>query len=289
MSYLSKFALVAVLGSGVAAQAAVTINDYGAGAATGMDALAPTSAQLLDPSAAGYHDYLGVGTPGTDFNVKYDGWSDFTNVTLSNVTLSSTGINAQEGSHTAGQAANFLRTSGGHFVASGGLYSFSSPSTFSVSDTNVIDDVSKVFFEMVITSDADLQEEFGPDYTALLGGAFPELSLNSGSGAATVAATLVSSLPGGSLAIPGGAPVGGDAGLTSYLFSWDLAGYDDVTDFAVTFGLNTHVSVIEAALYQTDATEFASSPTTSAVPEPATASLLALGGLAVLARRRRRA
>ncbi len=252
-------------------------------------------------------DTLGVGVEGVDFNVKYNGWENLTSTSGIAATYLTTGALAQQGTSADNtDAARLLRTAGAHFPASLGLYSFSTGSAFQIVENNPLADVSQILFQVVLgetrtpLGEADAVGNVPPenwvdangnpspvpvypidDDNFSFDGLIPTLFIN-GDTVNGIAGTaeLFNQHHGVESSI-------GTVTLNENIFAWDVSSLGPITSFAVDFGVRVHSVFPEVALYQTDYVAPTVTPGTSAVPEPATASLLALGGLALLSRRRR--
>lgn len=208
-------------------------------------------------------------------NVEYNGWVDLRAGTpgLTTATLSTApGFGANE----AGSSGAFLlRTSGGHYPASSSLYSFSTDSTFKLSDTSLLSGgVQTVVFSILTWPNPD----FGDGSTSV--GALsiaPTLNFNGGSQA--LAAGYTGSAYMG--AFSGG---GFDVDSYAYTFQWDLSSIGSaITSYDINWGQIVHTGVLGIQLENADVFSMS-----TAVPEPASAALLGLGLAFVIGLRRSR-
>lgn len=201
---------------------------------------------------------------------EYDGWD---NLKVSAPGLSTTIISTAPGfgSNEAGSGdALFLRTSGGHYPASQGLYSFGANSTFRVSDTvSSFSDIQTVAFTIVSWSNGNEGLPAG-SFTSL-----PTLNFNGGSQA--LAADYLGTNPMGAV------DFGGPIQTYAFTFQWDLSSISDpITSYDLSWGQIVHTGVLALQLESSDNYSLS-----SAVPEPSSTLLVASAALLAFRRRRR--
>ena len=199
--------------------------------------------------------------------VEYDGWNSLTASTpgLSTAVLTTA---PGFGSNEAGSGnANLLRTSGGHYPAGSSLYSFSTPSTFEVSDTSALSNVGTVV--LTINSWRNVISYTVP----------PTLNYNGG------AQALVPTYTG--VAEAGMIDFGGPVQTYYDTFQWDLSAIGaTITSYDIDWGQQVHAGVIALQLESADV--FSQSLATIAVPEPSSCAIVSLLGFAMLAKGRGR-
>jgi len=210
-------------------------------------------------------------------NVEYDGWDSLTSSTpgLSTTVLSTA---PGFGSNEAGSGdANLLRTSGAHFPASAGLYSFGGHSTFEIADTSALSDVQTAVFSIQTWPNPDFGD--GSTSAGSLNLA-PTLNFNGGSQALTAGYTGVQYV--------GPFTFGGQSvNLHNYTFQWDLSSVgDSITSYDINWGQIVHTGV--RGLQVESADVFSMSTAVTVVPEPASSALLGLGCILLIGLRRRR-
>lgn len=187
-------------------------------------------------------------------------------------------------------------TGGGPYPASGSIYygGFSGDinnngGTLAVRDTTPLADVATIAFQIEI-GEAWTYDFFNDE--------LPSLLIDGTSYQASHSA-LIEQFYNGTVPMPTGDE---DVYINTYLLAWDLtaAGLNltsPVTSFDVQFTGVQHAQVYSLRLDQSDVAIVWPSAdpdpidpdATAAMPEPATASLMAIGGLVLLARRRRNA
>ena len=287
MSFASKIlaaGVAATLGLGAAAQAAIV-----------------DPATLAADSDA---DIAAIGAALTSGNTDFDNWANADLLNTANPGFgSSPGATPWPhsiGSGTGGDAGIFKTANsgtspnGGAYPGNESLYfgGYSAIGSYggalSIRDGTALDDVQTIVFQI----------EYGEAGTLdFYNDVLPTLSVNGGSSLAASYFMITDQVDAGTFPVPGE----GDQTvyINTYLLAWDLSAAglnvtDPVTDFSIDFSGTMHSQVYSMRLDQSDtAIVWPTSnpnpdPVTSAVPEPASASLIALGGAALLMRRRRR-
>lgn len=202
-------------------------------------------------------------------NKEYDGW-DTLAASAAGLTTTTLSTGSGFGSNDAGSGdALFLRTSGSHYPASFGLYSFAGDSTFRLSDTaTTFSDIRTVAFTIISWSNGNEGLPAG-SFSSL-----PKLNFNGGSQA--LAADYMGTTPMGSV------DFGGPIQTYAFTFQWDLSSSgDSITSYDLSWGQIVHTGILELQLESSDTYSLS-----SAVPEPS--STLLVASTAVLAFRRRR-
>ncbi len=209
--------------------------------------------------------HAAIATNNLTGTIAFDGWED-----LKAGTLTTAQLTAGFGSNEAGSGdALVTRVSGGHYPSGSSLYSFTTDSSFSVSDATAVSGLETVVFSIKTWLNGDAWSA-----------AAPTLSYNGGS--QSLAAGLTGSKTDGSI------DFGGPIDLYTYTFQWDLSGLG-VNSFNVNWGQLAHTGVLALQLEQSDT--FSVSSEVAAVPVPAAAWLFGSGllGLAGVSRRRKAA
>lgn len=180
------------------------------------------------------------------------------------------------GSNVAGSAndATLKRLTGGFYPASGGLYSWSTDSAFSLNVASAVANLGAVTLQTFITVDTSQ----GVD-GVLQAGYLPTLSYNGGT--QQLAAVYTMTPVAGGLGMDG-TPLEASPNNPNYgYFSWDLSSVSaPIMSFNVNFGLDTHSNALAFQLDQSVA---------APVPEPGTYALMlaGMGVVGFLARRRK--
>jgi len=166
--------------------------------------------------------------------------------------------------------AGFDKVSGGGYPASQSIYNFTVPGTFTVANSNPLNDLETVAFQL------DLGE--GNDFFV----ADPLLSYNGGS--QNLVADFTQSAAGPTAFTN---PQTGDPGTTTvFAFQWDLSSVGAITDYAISWTTDAHATTYNLQL---DSSDTFSGNAISAVPEPsAFAALAGVTALGLAACRRRR-
>lgn len=271
--------LAVTLGFGAAAQAAI------------VDAAALAADSNADIAAVGQ---ALTGAANSDF----DGWANLSGSAYPGYSgFPGTGAWPGPMQSTAGSDAALHKIAngagGGPYPASGSIYfgGFSGDLNYdggrlAVQDATPLADLQTIAFQIQIG------EAWGYDFH---NDVLPTLSINGGSELAASFNVLTERLYTGTVPMPTGDE---DVYMNTYLLVWDLSAdglgiTDTVTDFSIAFNGVQHAQLYSLRLDQSDAAIVwpaeVVDPTTPAVPEPATAGLMALGGAAMLLRRRRHA
>jgi hypothetical protein len=203
-------------------------------------------------------------------NKEYDGWDNL-KATAPGLTTTILSTAPGFGSNEVGSGdALLLRTSGGHYPASQGLYSFSSNTSFRVSDSvTTFSDIQTVAFTIVSWSNGNEGLPAGSFST------LPTLSFNGGTQA--LAASYFGTASGGTV------DFGGPIQTYAFTFQWDLSSSgDSVTSYDIAWDQIVHTGVLALQLESSDTFTMS-----NAVPEPSSA-LLAASAAALVFRRRRR-
>lgn len=248
-------------------------------------ALAVVTAALLGTagqSEAAFTDPQLLGT------TQYDGWAtDDLNTTGNSGYPSFPGTGAWPGpmeSGTAGSGdAELYKISngagGGPFPSSGSLYygGFAGDpningGTVAVTDSTPVSDLNNVVFQI------EIGEAYGYDF---FNNALPTLNYNGGDQAiAATTSALMDQYQNGTFPDP----VSGEdepVYVNTYMIQWDLSSItDSITEFEIAWTAVQHAQVYALQLDQSN--------TFTAVPEPASVGLVAVGCLLVVGRRTRR-
>jgi len=203
-------------------------------------------------------------------SVAFDGFNALTSSRITTAQLVA-GIASNVAGSDGG--AVLARTSGAHYPASAGIYSFTTGSTFTVNVADAAEGLTSIVFQSFVNVDTS-QNVFG----LLSPTTLPTLNFNGGTQAIAATSLVTQNL--GYTDFFTGEFVESNPNNPNYaLFTWDLSAIDvPIESFKLNFGLDVHSNALAFQLDQAVA----------AVPEPQTYALL-LGGLGVvgfIARRR---
>ncbi|MFT3803621.1 MAG: PEP-CTERM sorting domain-containing protein [Burkholderiaceae bacterium] len=202
-------------------------------------------------------------------SVSFDGFN-----TLSSSRITAANLVSGITSNVAGSGdATFTRTSGAHYPATGGLYSFSGPSTFEVADSTVTANVDSVVFQSFVNISNGADGVWG----LLSPQNLPTLSYNGGNQSLAATTQFTEPVPYLDSTFT---PVPADPDNPNYArFTWDLSGVGaPITSYTIDFGLDAHSQALAFQVNQV-----------VAVPEPEAFAMMALGMgvIGFVARRRR--
>ncbi|MGJ8657999.1 MAG: PEP-CTERM sorting domain-containing protein [Akkermansiaceae bacterium] len=151
-------------------------------------------------------------------------------------------------------------TTGGGYLASTGIYTGNFATTFFLEKTASLADVENVVFQIDLDNNSD--------WVA------PTLSYNGGAQAISAVEMIISS--------EATSGAFGPATAQELLYQWDLSAIaDNITDYTIEFGTGVHIPIPELSLASSEAF------TVVSVPEPSSSTLITLGALGLLIRRKR--
>lgn len=196
------------------------------------------------------------GDPGLTGTTSANTWKDFNSANYTAFPANS----LQGGSNVAGGASLYL-VSGGTFFASSSLYGgFSTPTNSLRLDVSPLAGVNTLVFQIRIgVGEGDVTTTPALNYVTSTGA----------TGSLTTTQQLISS---------GSDTLGGIAvDLSLYKYQWDLTGLGDIAALNIAYGSGAHSTTTNIRVDQA----------VQAVPEPASLAALALGGGALLRRKRK--
>ena len=190
-------------------------------------------------------------------------------------------VESNSGATGTGGDADFIKTGGQGYFATGSLYSnagspfdlspTSTAATYRISDATPLLNLETIVFQIQIAGPIDIGTPF-------VLGTSPVLSINGG------AQNLVADVTGlAGRYINAGGGFGGNS-VDTWYFQWDLSSLGPITSFTIDFAVTNHAQIYKMQVEQSDSY-------VEAVPEPSTLGLFGLGaaGLACLRRRSRKA